>query len=437
MHALIALIRKDLQLFLRNRRAILMTVLAPILIAAFFGSLFGSDARVSQLAVALSDEDGSALSRQIVQAMRADASLQLQEMPAAQALEAVRAGRLKAAVTLPPGFAQAATRAVFGAGAKPEILVVYDPSQSTVLPLVRGLVAQHVSQRVMQSAFSSGGAGLAGMRRDVSSAPPLAPDRRQDLLAILDSIERVQAADAATGAASSAAGAGTPAGSGLGAPFATREVQAAGAGAALNRAAQGYNAYAHSFAGMGVQFILMQGVEFGVALLLMRRSALWLRLRAAPVTRAQVLGARLLSGAIISAAVFTVVLGVAIAFFGVRVQGSWTGLAAIVTAFALMTSAFGLMIAAIGRSPEATRGLAILATLLLVMVGGAWVPSFLFPPWLQTVSAWTPTHWAVQGLDAMTWRARPLAEVWAPVAVQLGCGALFAGIALLRFRWDE
>jgi hypothetical protein len=37
------------------------------------------------------------------------------------------------------------------------------------------------------------------------------------------------------------------------------------------------------------------------------------------------------------------------------------------------------MIAALGRTPEATRGLAILATLLMVMLGGAWVPSFIFP----------------------------------------------------------
>ncbi|MFG5408289.1 ABC transporter permease [Piscinibacter sakaiensis] len=188
---------------------------------------------------------------------------------------------------------------------------------------------------------------------------------------------------------------------------------------------------------MGVQFILMQGVEFGVALLLMRRSALWLRLRAAPLTRGHLLGSRLLSGALISAGVFAVLFVVAIAGFGVRILGSLAGLVAIVAAFSLMTAAFGLMIAAIGRSPEATRGLAILATLLLVMVGGAWVPSFLFPPWLQTAAAWTPTHWAVNGLDAMTWRGQPWTEAVLPTLVQLGFAALFAAVALWRFRWDE
>ena len=43
-----------------------------------------------------------------------------------------------------------------------------------------------------------------------------------------------------------------------------------------------------------------------------------------------------------------------------------------------MTAAFGLFIAALGGSPEATRGLAILATLLMVMLVAP-APSFLFP----------------------------------------------------------
>jgi ABC-2 type transport system permease protein len=65
------------------------------------------------------------------------------------------------------------------------------------------------------------------------------------------------------------------------------------------------------------------------------------------------------------------------------------------------------------------------------------VPSFIFPPWLQAVSAWTPTYWAVAGLDAMTWRGLPLASAAAPVAAMLGFTAVFAALALWRFDWEE
>ena len=198
-----------------------------------------------------------------------------------------------------------------------------------------------------------------------------------------------------------------------------------------------YNSYAHSFAGMGVQFILLMGVDMGIGLLLMRRMGLWQRLRAAPLSRGQLLGSRIASCALIALIVFVVVYAVAITVFGVRVGGSVLGFIAVLAAFSLFTASFGLMIAALGRTPEATRGLAILATLLLVMLGGAWVPSFVFPPWLQTVSAWTPTHWAVEGLDAMTWRALPLQAAWVPVGALLAFTALFAAVALARFNWEE
>jgi ABC-2 type transport system permease protein len=73
----------------------------------------------------------------------------------------------------------------------------------------------------------------------------------------------------------------------------------------------------------------------------------------------------------------------------------------------------------------------------MVMLGGAWVPSFIFPPWLQTVSMWMPTHWAVDGLDAMTWRGLPLQAALLPVAAMLGFTLLFSAVALARFQWEE
>ncbi len=217
----------------------------------------------------------------------------------------------------------------------------------------------------------------------------------------------------------------------MGLPFEAREQPASAQGS------RPYNSYAHAFAGMGVQFILFMGIEFGVGLLLMRRLGLWQRLRAAPVSRAALLGSRIVSGALTAMILMTLIFGAAIAFFGVRIDGSVAGFAGVVMAFALTTASFGLLVAALGRTPAATRGLAIFATLLMVMLGGAWVPAFLFPSWLQSVSLALPTRWAVDGLDAMTWRGLPLQAALAPIGVLLAFAALFALLAIWRFDWEE
>ena len=428
MNAFIALVRKDLVLYFSNRRSVIMSIAAPILIAAFFGSLFGGrDNKVANIPVAITDLDRSELSAKIVAALRADSALTLSVASEADALAQVKAGKLRASVTLPAGFGAKAGNALFGGPDKPQIVLNYDPSQSMVLPLVRGLLTQHVMQVVSEAAISGAGPMMKDMRAQVLKNPQMPAGQRDELVGMFDSIAKVQQRAApAPGAASAAA-----AGPAFSVPFSTREVEAS------SQPETRYNSYAHSFAGMGVQFILLMGVDLGVGLLLMRRLGLWKRLRAAPLSRAKLLGSRIASTALIALIVFAVIYAVAFAFFKVRIEGSVIGFVAVLVAFALLTASFGLLIAAVGKTPEATRGLAILATLLLVMLGGAWVPSFIFPAWLQTASLFVPTRWAIDGLDAMTWRGLPMEAAVMPVVVMLGFSAAFTALAITRFQWEE
>jgi ABC-2 type transport system permease protein len=102
-----------------------------------------------------------------------------------------------------------------------------------------------------------------------------------------------------------------------------------------------------------------------------------------------------------------------------------------------MAATFGLLIASAGRTPGAARGFSTLAVLMMVMLGGAWVPTFIFPRWLQTATLVVPARWAVDGLDAMTWRGVGLSGAIMPTIVLLGFAVLFGAIAISGFRWEE
>jgi len=68
-----ALVRKDLVLYFSNRRALVMSVLAPIVIAAFFGAIFGSGMdKPTRIPIAFADRDGSALSKAVGTAVKGD-----------------------------------------------------------------------------------------------------------------------------------------------------------------------------------------------------------------------------------------------------------------------------------------------------------------------------------------------------------------------------
>jgi linearmycin/streptolysin S transport system permease protein len=437
MGAILAIVRKDLLLFFADRRALIMSFVAPIAIASFFGFIFSGprDREASRVPIRVVDGDGSAISRAIVSGLAADKALAVSAGTADEAREEVRRGRTTVAVILPAGFGDAAGQAFFGGGAKPELTLLYDPSHATELAMVRGILTQHVMQAVSAEMFGGDqGRRLTQQSLDRLAAPGAAamPEAdRQALGDLLASVNRwYERAAASPAPGSSPAPAGAPAPRGLSMPYAVAEQ------AVTSAAGVAYNGFAHSFAGMGVQFLLFACIDLAVGMLVERQLGLWKRLRAAPLSRATLLGAKAASGAIISLLSLSVTFAFGMAVFGIRVDGSWPGFVGVCLATAVMASCFGLLIAALGKTPQAARGVATLAVLLMVMLGGAWVPSFVFPPWLQKLTLVVPARWAVDGLDAATWRGVDFAGVLPAILVLLAFAAVFGALAHARFRWE-
>jgi len=423
-----ALVRRDVKLFFKDRRAVLMTMVAPILIGSFFGYLFGGsggDSQNSRVPVAVIDQDQSAASRRLADALGKDKLLELRKVDPAQARDQVQNGKITIVVIVPKGFGDQAVRSLFSSPNKPEIQLMYDPSHGPELAMVRGVLTQHVMESVSAEAFGPGSSKyLDDSMRELEAAEGMNPADRAALKQLLGSVQqwntRLNNNPQAAGGAST----------GLTMPYTVREE------AVTAHKDAPYNPYGHSFAGMSVQFILMMGMEAGLAMIMHRRGGLWKRLRAAPLSRFVLISSRVTSAAFDSVVVLFVVFGFARLVFKVGVDGSLAGFIGVSIAFGLTTAAFGLLVAVSGKTVEATRAIAILTTLMMVMLGGAWVPAFLFPAWLQKVTFLLPTRWAVDALDAMTWRGLGFHAALAPIGALLAFAVLFGGVAIWRFRWD-
>ena len=424
----VALVRKDLILFLSDRRALLVNLVLPIAIATFFGYLFGGSgtSKTGTIEVALVQQDSGEIGKRIGAALMADPNLHVTTMNAAEARAAVGKGSQKAAIVIPPGFGDAAGSAFFGGGDKPRIDVLYDPSQNAVLAMVKGLLTQQVMQIVSAEMFGgkSGQALTDKALQTLETQAAAAPDNAA-LRDFLGSLKKFQASPAARASNDG----GKPAG--LSMPFTTSDQQVTS-----GPKEAGYNGYAHSFAGMGVQFILFLGVDMGIGILLARRTGIYHRLLAAPIGLNTVLLARAASAAVIAFVLLCVMFAFAVLVFGVKIANP-AGFVGVAVCFSLLTASFGLLIAAFGKTPEAARGIAVFATLIMVMLGGAWVPSFLFPDWIQKVALAVPTRWAIDGLDAMTWRGLGFEAAGMAMLAQLGFAAVFAGLALYKFGRDR
>lgn len=426
---LVAMVRKDLLLFFSDRRSVIVSFVVPIAIASFFGAVFsgGSGTRErARIAAAIVDQDASAISKAIVAGAQADNNLNVTTPTEIEARESVKQGKIAVAVIIPKGFGDAAGKAFFGDGEKPVLNLLDDPSRSIELAMVSGVMTQHVMEAVSKEMFG-GDQGRQLVEQtlpQIQASTSMPADQKRLLVEMLGSVQRFYRDQQAAGAPRATERRG------ITMPYTVHEE-------AVTAGAVAYNGYAHSFAGMAIQFLLFAMANIGVEMLLERRRGLWSRLRSAPVSKVMLLSGKATSGTLISLMILLVSFGFAMIVFKVRIQGSVIGFLGISIACAVMASTFGLLVAALGNSPATARGVTTLAVLMMVMLGGAWVPTFIFPAWLQQFTLVIPVRWAVDGLDAMTWRGIGLSGAVMPVLILAVFAAAFWMIAASRFKWEE
>ena len=423
--AFAALVRKDLQLFFSDRRAVVLTFAVPIAIASFFGSIFrsgGDNDEPARIPIAIVDRDGSAISKGIVSGLQADRSLATSTPPLDEARTAVQRGDVAVVVIVPPRFGDSAGRAFLSQAEKPQVELLFDPSRGAELAMVRGMLTGHVMEAVGREVFG-GAQGRAIVDETLSQldASAMPPQTRDTLRGLLQSVQRLNQQSPQTGGAGAA----------IAVPYRVKEDAVTGGANAQ------YNGYAHSFAGMGIQFLLFAAIELAMGILIERELGIWKRFRSAPLSRFTLLAARGASGTVITLLTLLVSFAFAMIVFSVRIHGSVIGFLTIAVACSIMAATFGLLVAALGKTAAATRRVATFAVLIMVMLGGAWVPSFVFPAWLQRITIVIPARWAVDGLDAMTWRGLGFDAAIAPTLVLLGFAVLFAIVTVVKFRWEE
>lgn len=128
--------------------------------------------------------------------------------------------------------------------------------------------------------------------------------------------------------------------------------------------------------------------------------------------------------------------------FGALVMGVAWGrapgeLAAVLVAFALAAAGLGTLLGTVVKTAAQASNVAILAGMLFALLGGAWVPSQVFPPALDIGSRLLPTRWAMEALTDLVIRGQGWPDILAEVAALLGFFLLFLFLATLRFGAGE
>jgi ABC-2 type transport system permease protein len=338
----------------------------------------------------------------------------------ARAQEAVRRGDVNAIVVLPAGFEISPAMLVGEAAEAEQVTVGIDPMRQAELAYVRAGLHQ---------------AAVAFLRRQLHD-----PDRRAELmdqwLARMDAEEGLTAFEHAAIQAAVAALEQRlePA------PADSTEPAAQGGGfvevVPVGVRTRPRSAFEICFP-MGIIWgLLGLAAEFAMGLVQERQGGTLVRLRVAPISRAQILAGNGLATFVAGVALIVFLLAVGRLLFGVRLQNPAV-LAAAVVSIAICFVGLTLMFSVMGRTESSVGGAAWAFLLVMAILGGGMVPQIFMPAWLETASHVSPIKWAILGLEGGIWRDYALADMALPGGVLLFQGGIFALIGLAVIRRSE
>ena len=93
-----------------------------------------------------------------------------------------------------------------------------------------------------------------------------------------------------------------------------------------------------------------------------------------------------------------------------------------------------MLISTLGKTEESVTGAGMAIIMLMAMFGGAMLPLFIMPAWMQRISDFSPVKWGIFAMEGTIWRTFSAVEMLMPCGILLALGTAFFGLGVLMLR---
>ncbi len=167
-----------------------------------------------------------------------------------------------------------------------------------------------------------------------------------------------------------------------------------------------------------------------------KRDGTFRRLMTAPVARPVMLAGKLIPYFLINLLQITIMMAAAALLFRMSFGHSIVGLCVTSLALAASATGLGIFICAIARTEAQANSFSVLLVLTMSALGGCFVPRFIMPATLKTIGLITPHAWALDAYQDLIVRGYGLVEVAPKVCVLAGFAIVFFAVGVWRFRFE-
>jgi ABC-type multidrug transport system permease subunit len=193
--------------------------------------------------------------------------------------------------------------------------------------------------------------------------------------------------------------------------------------------------FGQSIPGMGSMYVMF--TVFGGMVTLVGERKQWTlqRLVVMPVSRAQLLGGKILGRFILGLLQYVAVFAVGIVV-GLNFGEDLLALFLTMVIFTLAATSLSLALGTRVKSEEQAGGLTNLLGLILAPLGGAWWPLEIVPEFMRIIGHISPIAWAMDAYRSLIFENGDLSTILIPLAVLLGFSLVCFGIGISWFKYE-
>jgi ABC-2 type transport system permease protein len=446
MKTIYALFKKDLRVFWKDKLAVVVSFLVPMVLILIFGLIFGGSGSSGPSGVRLIvvDENGGAEAQKMIEALEEEPTFRLickvqvsTESEEWEPITAERgrkllkdnAGTYRYLLVFPENF----VKKDFGFN----IRFIYNPQNS---------VENNIVQGILQKVFFSNAMPLLmeNMQNDLEAemGEGAADEFQRDMAGVIgdyfdvdvdDVYNQMQEGNFWNGADAQENPDGEDGGgasdflSGM-VDFEKEKVFG-----------KGKNPAAQSVGGWAVMFLLFAMTGAASALFDEKKAGLFQRLLSGPVSRDHILWSKFLfCGALGFSQMIVLVAFGHIIFRVVDSPSQLLPLLLISLVTAAASTSFGMLLSAISKTPAQANGLGTVFILSMSALGGAMFPAFMLPIFIREfISPFTIVYWAMDGFLAVLWRDAGVVQILPQIGILLAIAAVVQGIAMWRYRTGD
>ena len=398
---------KDLKVFFRDIKAVLLSFLLPIGLITLFGLTFGGieerSASNNQTNILIADLDSTEITRDVIVKLDSLAEISVTTVGFDRGKEMIMNGNRLAMLVFYKGFADSVE------SGKPEPMeLFYDEARKMDAGLIQYALISNLMEILGPKTFK---------KKIMSSIKTKYPDMDTDMMTQIEGDISEQFAPADEDGKDNIMG-----------KMGNLTITSLARKESVNWA------LIQSFAGTAVMMLLFSVTAIGSSLLSEREDGTLKRLMYSPVSPIHIMFGKILFALVISVIQLSVMVVFTWLVLGMDIGYNVFYLMMVIVATAFACSGFGIFIAAISTSRKQAESMATIVILLMSAIGGSMIPLFFMPAFMQKIAVISLNYWAIQSFFDVLGREVSFLQIITKVGVLFGIGATMMTISASLFK---